>query len=118
MLGSDNQRDQKLMTDTSPQWQDEILQKVKPNTLKVYVHHGDKRTKSHNELKNYDVVITTYGILSGDWPGKKTKDRPMFAVDRREAIANDDAQYEEDMGEDAVYSAASAGPLFKVKWRR
>ncbi|CAI4215457.1 unnamed protein product [Parascedosporium putredinis] len=46
------------------QWEAEIKEKVaKTHQLKVYVHHGPQRTKSHKELALYDVVVTTYQTL-------------------------------------------------------
>jgi len=52
------------------QWEAEIKTRVeKTHTLKVLVHHGPSRTKSAIELKKYDVVITTYQILSSEHAG-------------------------------------------------
>ncbi|TKA70245.1 hypothetical protein B0A49_05315 [Cryomyces minteri] len=57
------------------QWEAEIKSKVtKPHSLRVLVHHGPSRTKSFNELKKYDVVITTYQILASEHAG--TSDAP------------------------------------------
>jgi len=52
------------------QWEDEIKTKVsKTHPLRVLVHHGASRTKSANELKKYDVVITTYQTLTSEHAG-------------------------------------------------
>ncbi|KAF1956883.1 hypothetical protein CC80DRAFT_471150 [Byssothecium circinans] len=49
------------------QWEAEIADKVsKSHSLKVLVHHGSSRTKSIEKLKTYDVVITTYQVLSSE----------------------------------------------------
>ncbi|KAF2274709.1 uncharacterized protein EI97DRAFT_97215 [Westerdykella ornata] len=49
------------------QWESEINDKVlKSHSLKVLVHHGPNRTKSIEKLKSYDVVITTYQVLSSE----------------------------------------------------
>ncbi|KAH6894322.1 SNF2 family N-terminal domain-containing protein [Thelonectria olida] len=46
------------------QWEHEIKDKVeKTHGLKVCVHHGPQRSKRHEDLVLYDVVITTYQIL-------------------------------------------------------
>lgn len=46
------------------QWEAEIKNRVSDShTLLVRVHHGPQRTKRFEELKKYDVVITTYQIL-------------------------------------------------------
>lgn len=33
---------------------------------KIAIHHGSKRSKSINELKSYDIVLTTYGTLAAE----------------------------------------------------
>lgn len=49
------------------QWESEINTKVEAShKLKVLVHHGQSRTKSALELRKYDVVITTYQILTSE----------------------------------------------------
>ena len=46
------------------QWEAEIKSRVsKSHELRVCVHHGPQRTKRFEDLKKYDVVITTYQIL-------------------------------------------------------
>ena len=46
------------------QWEAEIKNRVlDSHRLHVRVHHGPQRTKRFEDLKKYDVVITTYQIL-------------------------------------------------------
>ncbi|KAI1101248.1 SNF2 family N-terminal domain-containing protein [Jackrogersella minutella] len=46
------------------QWEAELKEKVtESHKLKVLVHHGPQRTKRFEDLRRYDVVITTYQIL-------------------------------------------------------
>lgn len=46
------------------QWEAELKEKVEDShRLKVLVHHGPQRTKRFEDLRQYDVVITTYQIL-------------------------------------------------------
>ncbi|KAK6834408.1 SNF2 family domain-containing protein [Apiospora arundinis] len=46
------------------QWEAELKDKVADShRLKVLVHHGPQRTKRFEDLRRYDVVITTYQIL-------------------------------------------------------
>ncbi|KAI9826611.1 MAG: hypothetical protein M1832_006207 [Thelocarpon impressellum] len=46
------------------QWEAEIKDKVlSSHALRVCVHHGPQRTKRSQDLKKYDVVITTYQVL-------------------------------------------------------
>ncbi|KFZ01791.1 hypothetical protein V501_09796, partial [Pseudogymnoascus sp. VKM F-4519 (FW-2642)] len=62
------------------QWELEIKDKVLPShALRVYVHHGPQRTKNHNDLKNYDVVVTTYQILVSEF-GNSSQDSEGIKV--------------------------------------
>ncbi|GAP92478.2 putative SNF2 family domain-containing protein [Rosellinia necatrix] len=46
------------------QWEAELGEKIEDaHRLKVLVHHGPQRTKRFEDLRRYDVVITTYQIL-------------------------------------------------------
>ena len=46
------------------QWEAEIKNRVSAShALRVCVHHGPQRTKRFEDLRKYDVVITTYQIL-------------------------------------------------------
>jgi SNF2 family DNA or RNA helicase len=49
------------------QWEAEIKNRVtSSHRMKVLVHHGPSRTKRFDELKKYDVVITTYQIVASE----------------------------------------------------
>ena len=46
------------------QWEAEIKNRVSDShRLRVCVHHGSQRTKHFEDLRKYDIVITTYQIL-------------------------------------------------------
>ncbi|TGJ88020.1 hypothetical protein E0Z10_g789 [Xylaria hypoxylon] len=46
------------------QWEAELKERIEDShKLKVLVHHGPQRTKRFEDLRRYDVVITTYQIL-------------------------------------------------------
>ncbi|KAI0537412.1 SNF2 family N-terminal domain-containing protein [Xylaria digitata] len=46
------------------QWEAELKEKVEDShRMKVLVHHGPQRTKRFEDLRRYDVVVTTYQIL-------------------------------------------------------
>ncbi|KAI2469606.1 SNF2 family N-terminal domain-containing protein [Annulohypoxylon bovei var. microspora] len=50
------------------QWEAELKEKVtESHRMKVLVHHGPQRTKRFEELRRYDVVITTYQILVSEF---------------------------------------------------
>ena len=50
------------------QWEAEISNRVKDShALRVCVHHGPQRTKRFEDLRKYDIVITTYQILVSEY---------------------------------------------------
>ena len=53
------------------QWRDEIIDKVEPNVFKVLIYHGTSRQKQVFKLAKYDVVLTTYGTMSAEFPSDK-----------------------------------------------
>ncbi|KAG0645775.1 putative ATP-dependent helicase [Hyphodiscus hymeniophilus] len=58
------------------QWELEIKDKVEhSHSLKVYVHHGPQRTKRFQDLKKYDVVITTYQILVSEFGSSSNEEK-------------------------------------------
>ena len=50
------------------QWQQEIEQKIKPgrHRLSVFVQHGQTKKKSFQDLRMYDIVLTTFGSLAAE----------------------------------------------------
>lgn len=51
---------------TVTNWEEQIKQHVKPDTLSYYIYHGQNRTKDPAVLAEYDLVITTYGSVSSE----------------------------------------------------
>ena len=59
------------------QWESEIKTKVdEEKRLRVLVHHGPQRTKRSQDLRKYDVVITTYQTLVSEH-GSHSDDNPF-----------------------------------------
>lgn len=57
------------------QWSEELHNKVtKEADLSVLVYHGSSRTKDPLELAKYDVVVTTYAIVSMEVPKQPAAD--------------------------------------------
>ncbi|WWC85278.1 uncharacterized protein L201_000140 [Kwoniella dendrophila CBS 6074] len=83
------------------QWKNEIESKTTAGLLKVLIYHGQKRIKSTNNLKKYDVVLTTYGTLVAE-AGPKEKRAKKDGSDAEEEYTDLKKQ----------------GPLMKVQWYR
>lgn len=57
------------------QWEAELDDKVSDgHKLRVCVHHGPQRTKRYEDLKRYDIVITTYQILVSEHGGSSERE--------------------------------------------
>jgi len=60
------------------QWEAEIKSKVdRTPPLRVLVHHGPGRTKRSEDLKKYDVVITTYQTLTSEAGDSSESDKGL-----------------------------------------
>ncbi|KAK4687537.1 hypothetical protein P7C73_g2588, partial [Tremellales sp. Uapishka_1] len=90
------------------QWRAEIEGRTTEGAFKVMIYHGSNRTRSTNELKRHDVVLTTYGVLSGEYP-KEMKEK------RRKKRNQTDSEDDEPKPEVVI---RKKGPLFKMKWYR
>ena len=57
------------------QWKSELEQKVKPEArLSVFIYHGSHKGKGWRALRNFDVVLTTYGTLASELRRKEQID--------------------------------------------
>ncbi|RHZ54205.1 hypothetical protein CDV55_100066 [Aspergillus turcosus] len=70
------------------QWKREIQKTLKPgrHQLSVYVLHGEKRAVSYRDLKDYDVVLTTFGTLSSELKRRVQYDELQSAGANEEAL--------------------------------
>lgn len=60
---------------TVANWEEQIATHIKNGTLTYYIYHGANRISDLNELAKYDIVITTYSIVSSEFTGRgKRKD--------------------------------------------
>ncbi|KAK8869977.1 hypothetical protein IAR55_000547 [Kwoniella newhampshirensis] len=89
------------------QWKNEIESKTTPGLMRVLIYHGQKRVKSANNMKQYDVVMTTYGTLTSEF-GSEHKHKKKVRIDDPDA-SEEDEQYT---------VTRKQGPLMKVKWYR
>lgn len=67
-------------------WQNEI-EKFAPS-LKVMEHYGNTRDKDHKSFKNYDLVITTYGLAVNDVELLRKYTFNYVVLDESQAIKN------------------------------
>ncbi|SLM40972.1 snf2 family domain-containing protein [Lasallia pustulata] len=58
---------------TIANWEEQINAHVMPGTLSYYIYHGNNRCTDVKELAKYDMVITTYSIVSSEFIGRSKK---------------------------------------------
>ena len=56
------------------QWEKEIERHIHHlYRLKVHIYHGSGKNADFAKLRHYDVVLTTYGILTSEFKQKETR---------------------------------------------
>ncbi|KAL9600076.1 MAG: hypothetical protein Q9219_003446 [cf. Caloplaca sp. 3 TL-2023] len=58
---------------TVANWEEQIRTHIEPGALSYYIYHGSSRTKDIDQLSRFNVIITTYQIISSEFSGKGTK---------------------------------------------
>ncbi|KAG8043599.1 hypothetical protein GUJ93_ZPchr0458g22815 [Zizania palustris] len=109
------------------QWASELAAKVTESSkLSVLVYHGGSRTKDPTELTKYDVVVTTYTIVSHEVPKQNSdedmeeKDSeaygicPAFSIGKKRK-KDTEANKKKTNNSDSDFDA---GPLARVRWFR
>ncbi|OWK64002.1 Transcription termination factor 2 [Lonchura striata] len=81
-------------------WKKEIERRVAFGKLRVYLYHGANRDKHAEVLSGYDVVVTTYSLLSKEVPTAK---------EEGEVPAQD---------HDVGSGSSPCSPLLRVAWAR
>ncbi|XP_075763193.1 transcription termination factor 2 isoform X2 [Pelodiscus sinensis] len=81
-------------------WKKEVERHVSNGKLRVCLYHGPNRSKRPEALPHYDIVVTTYNLLSKEIPTKK---------EEGEVPAED-----HDVGD----TSCPCSPLLRVAWAR
>ncbi|KAL8286684.1 hypothetical protein RQP46_004212 [Phenoliferia psychrophenolica] len=92
------------------QWKTEILDKMDANHWRVLIHHGKDRAKTAKELARYDVVLTTYHTLAGEWPDEEGAMKKSKKGKKKAGSPESE--------EDDFVTLKKAGPLYNVSWYR
>jgi DNA repair protein RAD5 len=56
------------------QWESEFEAHSHPKTIRIFVYYGDRRSQGKGDLGRYDVVLTTYGIISNEFTSTGQKE--------------------------------------------
>ena len=73
------------------QWEGEIKSKFTESTFKYYMYHGDNRKKYAYNLSDYDIVFTTYEIISREIEviEGKANDSPLARIKWKRVILDE-----------------------------
>jgi SNF2 family DNA or RNA helicase len=66
---------------TIANWEDQIKTHMKPGSLSFYIYHGPNRRNDISELSKYDIVITTYSVVSSEF-NRRTKKDGKYALEQ------------------------------------
>lgn len=116
------------------QWNRELDEKVGDEKLSVLVYHGGSRTKDPVELAKFDVVLTTYSIVTNEVPkqplveedeideknGERFGISSEFSVNkkRKKTFNGNKKSKKGRKGIDSSSIECGSGPLAKVGWFR
>ncbi|XP_024520679.1 helicase-like transcription factor CHR28 [Selaginella moellendorffii] len=106
------------------QWAHEIKAKVTPAAnLSILVYHGSSRTRSADDLAKYDVVLTTYPIVSMEvpkqlLPEEKEEDKRNYddyGLGNFRGYPKKKSKPKKRLSDEKI---PESGPLAKVSWYR
>ncbi|KAK2969852.1 hypothetical protein RJ640_030161 [Escallonia rubra] len=116
------------------QWSEELHNKVTSKAnLSILIYHGSNRTKDPVELAKFDVVLTTYAIVSMEVPKQPLADEINNETEkqnhglsmglssskkRKYPPSSTSRSYKGKKGMDSELFEAVARPLAKVEWFR
>lgn len=113
------------------QWAEEIKSFTKLGALRVYEHHGPKRTTDPAKLERHDVVVTTYDVVGSEYPSVghlrfvcffSGSNALLQSGSSSKKAAASDSDSDDNTAKKINKSAASkekpAGALFKARFHR
>ncbi|TVU43058.1 hypothetical protein EJB05_09494 [Eragrostis curvula] len=109
------------------QWANELADKVSESAkLSVLVYHGGSRTKDPSELAKYDVVVTTYTIVTNEVPKQNADDdadqkngEETSAGNKRKPPSNAQSKGKKKKKKlKASDIDLDSGPIARVRWFR
>jgi SNF2 family DNA or RNA helicase len=92
------------------QWREEIVSKTEENYWRVLIHHGPTKARTAKELFKYDIVLTTYHTLAGEWPDEETAIKKSKKGKKKK---NDGFVEEDESDGDDFVKLAKPGVLFQ-----
>ncbi|KAI9171188.1 SNF2 family DNA-dependent ATPase [Paramyrothecium foliicola] len=66
---------------TVTNWEEQIKQHFKPDSLTYHVYHGSNRIKDPAKLAAFDIVITTYGSVSNELSSRRKRKDGVYPLE-------------------------------------
>ncbi|KAK0740189.1 SNF2 family N-terminal domain-containing protein [Schizothecium vesticola] len=71
-------------------WEEQLAWHVKPGGMKFRRHYQKDRILDGQDLRGYDIILTTYHTVMADWTGGNAfEDKPIFATKWRRIILDE-----------------------------
>ena len=102
-------------------WRDELTKHtpVGPLSLSVLVYHGQDRRLGSSDLANFDVVVTSYGVVTNESPPLDTGSSSSTAAAASSSGRTSNSGEGSSSGIGSMFGGSErGGPLFSVKWSR
>jgi SNF2 family DNA or RNA helicase len=66
---------------TITNWEEQIKQHIKPETITYHIYHGPNRIKDVAKLAQFDLVITTYGSIVSELNSRIKRKRGIYPLE-------------------------------------
>lgn len=70
-------------------WEEELKRHVCPQTLRYWIHHGPKRSNDIAIMLAYDLVITTYDVVTLEWRNLDSGLQPLYSYKWRRIVLDE-----------------------------
>ena len=67
-----------MPTSLIPTWEKEIQGHLHPGSVRYCIHHGSGRAKTSIGFLSFDIILTSYDIVSAEWRGLDSGPKPLF----------------------------------------
>ena len=67
---------------TVTNWEEQIKQHIRPNSLTYHIYHGPNRIKDPARLATFDLVITTYGSVSNELSSRRKGKEGQYPLEQ------------------------------------
>lgn len=70
-------------------WEEELRRHLYPQTLRCWTYHGPRRLKDVTKILGYDIVLTTYDVVSQEWRNLDNQSSLLFSTNWRRIVLDE-----------------------------